>query len=121
MWMVFPSSADVASHRQIKGPDVVLLPVALDKFSDWSCACQVFSSSVGIGLSRSLELQSLLLFSSKFLTKKSRASEARVCQASAHIIANTEELRERLIAEYGELRERCSWIPNGFDRDVLVE
>lgn len=58
-------------------------------------------------------------FSSKFLTKKSRASEARVCQAAAHVIANTEELRERLIAEYGELRERCSWIPNGFDRDVL--
>ena len=50
---------------------------ALDKFSDWSCACQVFSSSVGIGLSRSLNCNPYYSFSSKFLTKKSRASEAR--------------------------------------------
>lgn len=58
-------------------------------------------------------------FSSRFLTRKSQAVEARVCKAASHVIANTEELRQRLIEEYGELRGRCTWIPNGFDRDVL--
>ena len=58
-------------------------------------------------------------FSSQWLTKKSRRTEAQVCQAASHIIANTEELRDRLVAEYPELRDRCSWIPNGFDRDVF--
>lgn len=58
-------------------------------------------------------------FSSRMLTRKSQVVEARVCQAASHVIANTEELRERLIAEYSELRDRCTWIPNGFDRDVL--
>lgn len=59
-------------------------------------------------------------FSSDVLTRKSRAVEARVCQAASHVIANTEELRERLVEEYGELRGRCTWIPNGFDREVLA-
>lgn len=58
-------------------------------------------------------------FSSRFLTRKSQAVEARVCKAASHVIANTEELRQRLIEEYAELRGRCTWIPNGFDRDVL--
>lgn len=59
-------------------------------------------------------------FSSDLLTRKSRAAEAQICQAASHVIANTEELRERLVEEYGELRDRCTWIPNGFDRDVLT-
>ncbi len=59
-------------------------------------------------------------FSSDVLTRKSRTAEARVCQAASHVIANTEELRERLVAEYGNLRDRCTWIPNGFDREVLT-
>lgn len=59
-------------------------------------------------------------FSSQVLTRKSRMAEARVCRTAAHVITNTEELREQLIAEYGELRGRCTWIPNGFDRDVLT-
>lgn len=58
-------------------------------------------------------------FSSTLLTRKSQESEARVCRAAVHVIANTEELRARLIDEYGELRDRCTWIPNGFDRDVM--
>ncbi|MCS6328541.1 MAG: glycosyltransferase [Nitrospira sp.] len=58
-------------------------------------------------------------FSSKILTRKSRAAEARVCRAAVHVIANTEELRARLVEEYGEIRDRCTWIPNGFDRDVM--
>ena len=59
-------------------------------------------------------------FSSDILTRKSRAAEARICQAASHVIANTEELRERLVAEYGDLRDRCTWIPNGFAREVLT-
>ena len=59
-------------------------------------------------------------FSSDTLTRKSRAAEAQVCQDASHIIANTEELRERLIQEYESLRGRCTWIPNGFDRDTFV-
>jgi hypothetical protein len=58
-------------------------------------------------------------FSSQVLTRKSRMVEGQVCRAATHVIANTEELRERLIEEYAELRDRCTWIPNGFDRDVL--
>ena len=42
-----------------------------------------------------------------------------MCQAASHVIANTEELRQRLIEEYSELQGRCTWIPNGFDREVL--
>ncbi|MCE7977727.1 MAG: hypothetical protein DYH03_11405 [Nitrospira sp. NTP1] len=59
-------------------------------------------------------------FSSDTLTRKSRATEARVCQSASHVIANTEELRERLIEEYESLRDRCTWIPNGFDRETLM-
>ncbi len=59
-------------------------------------------------------------FTSDVLTRKSRTTEARICQAASHVIANTEELRERLVAEYGNLRDRCTWIPNGFDREVLT-
>ncbi len=59
-------------------------------------------------------------FSSETLTKKSRATEAQVCQIASHVIANTEELRERLIEEYGSLQDRCTWIPNGFDRQTLT-
>lgn len=58
-------------------------------------------------------------FSSQILTRKSQAAEAQVCRAAVHVIANTEELRARLIEEYGELRGRCTWIPNGYDRDVV--
>jgi len=58
-------------------------------------------------------------FSSRFLTKKSQWLEAKVCKAASHVIANTEELRQRLLEEFGELRGRCTWIPNGFDREVL--
>lgn len=47
-------------------------------------------------------------------------AEALACGFASHVIANTEELRERLIREYGELRDRCTWIPNGFDREVLM-
>ena len=59
-------------------------------------------------------------FSSHTLIAKSRATEARVCQSASHVIANTEELRERLIEEYESLRGRCTWIPNGFDRETLT-
>ncbi len=59
-------------------------------------------------------------FSSNILTRKSRAAEAQVCQTASHVVANTEELRERLMDEYGSLRGRCTWIPNGFDRETLT-
>ncbi len=59
-------------------------------------------------------------FSSQVLTKKSQMAEAQACRAASRIIANTEELRDRLIEEYGDIRDRCIWIPNGFDRDVLT-
>ena len=58
-------------------------------------------------------------FNSDALTRKSRATEAQVCQGASHVIANTDELRERLIEEYEFLRDRCTWIPNGFDRETL--
>jgi len=58
-------------------------------------------------------------YSAQWLTKKSRMMEAQVCQAAGHVIANTEELRDRLVAEYPDLRDRCSWISNGFDRTVF--
>ncbi len=57
-------------------------------------------------------------FSSNMLTRKSRVAEERVCQLASHVIANTEELRDRLIEEFGSLRGRCTWIPNGFDRET---
>jgi hypothetical protein len=59
-------------------------------------------------------------FSSQVLTRKSQSAEAQVCRTASRIIANTEELRDRLVEEYGELRGRCFWIPNGFDRDILT-
>jgi len=58
-------------------------------------------------------------FTSQMLVKKSQRAEAQACRVASHVIANTEELRDRLIAEYGDIGDRCSWIPNGFDRDVL--
>ena len=59
-------------------------------------------------------------FTSQLLIRKSRMAEAQVCRFANHVIANTEELRERLIQEYSDLRDRCTWIPNGFDRKVLM-
>ncbi|MBA2486064.1 MAG: glycosyltransferase [Nitrospira sp.] len=59
-------------------------------------------------------------FSSPMLTRKSQMAEAQACRAASRIIANTEELRDRLVKEYSDLRERCTWIPNGFDREVLA-
>lgn len=58
-------------------------------------------------------------FSSRFLTRKSQLLEANVCKAASHVIANTEELRQRLLEKYDDLRGRCTWIPNGFDGDVF--
>ena len=60
-------------------------------------------------------------FSSPWLTKKSRMIEAEVCHTASHVTVNTEELRDRLIAEYEELRDRCSWISNGFERDMFTQ
>ncbi len=59
-------------------------------------------------------------FGSEFLTRKSQMTEAKMCQAASHVVANTEELRERLVKEYDELQDRCTWIPNGFEREVLT-
>ncbi len=58
-------------------------------------------------------------FNSQVLVRKSQQAEAQACRFASHVIANTEELRERLIAEYGDLQDRCTWISNGFDRDVF--
>ncbi len=59
-------------------------------------------------------------FSSQVLAQKSRTAEAKVCRVAGRIIANTEELRDRLMLEYGDLQGRCTWIPNGFDRDAIA-
>ncbi|NGZ01533.1 MAG: hypothetical protein CV090_00590 [Nitrospira sp. WS238] len=59
-------------------------------------------------------------FNSQVLARKSKMVEARVCHVASRVIANTVELRDRLVQEYGELRDRCTWISNGFDRDVLA-
>ena len=58
-------------------------------------------------------------FNSQVLVKKSQQAEAQACRFASHVVANTEELRDRLIAEYGDIRNRCTWISNGFDRDVF--
>src|SRR5574340_1252570 len=59
-------------------------------------------------------------FSSQVLARKSKMVEAQVCRTASRVIANTAELRDRLVQEYGELHGRCIWISNGFDRDVLA-
>jgi hypothetical protein len=59
-------------------------------------------------------------FSSQVLFKKSQSAETQICRTASRIIANTEELRDRLVEEHSELRERCIWIPNGFDGDILM-
>lgn len=59
-------------------------------------------------------------FSSPVLTRKSKMVEAQVCRAASRVIANTAELRDRLIREYSEIHDRCIWISNGFDRDILA-
>lgn len=60
-------------------------------------------------------------FNSPWLTKKSRLIEAQVCSSASHVTVNTEELRDRLIAEYRGIRDRCSWISNGFEREMFTE
>ena len=59
-------------------------------------------------------------FNSQVLVRKSQQAEAQACRFASHVIANTEELRDRLIAEYGDIENRCTWISNGFDRDVFL-
>ncbi len=59
-------------------------------------------------------------FNSQLLVRKSQQAEAQACRFASHVIANTEELRDRLIAEYGDIKKRCTWISNGFDRDVFL-
>lgn len=58
-------------------------------------------------------------FSSRALTQKSQTLEHRICKSAAHVIANTQELRDRLLMQYPALKDRCSCIPNGFDREVF--
>jgi hypothetical protein len=60
-------------------------------------------------------------FGSPWLSKKSLMLEAQVCRAASHVTVNTEELRDRLIVEYPNLRGRCSWISNGFERDLFSQ
>lgn len=60
-------------------------------------------------------------FNSPLLSQKSRLLEAQVCRVASHVTVNTEELRDRLIADYEGLRDRCTWISNGFDRDLFIQ
>ncbi|WHZ21026.1 MAG: hypothetical protein OJF47_000138 [Nitrospira sp.] len=59
-------------------------------------------------------------FSSQVLAKKSKMVEAQIYRTANRVIANTAELRDRLVQEYGDLHDRCIWISNGFDRDALA-
>jgi glycosyltransferase involved in cell wall biosynthesis len=59
-------------------------------------------------------------FNSQVLVRKAQQAEAQACRFASHVIANTEELRDRLIAEYGNIQNRCTWISNGFDRTVFL-
>ena len=58
-------------------------------------------------------------FSSQFLTRKARRLERSLCLEASRVIANTEELRQRLCAEYPKINERCVAITNGFDPEIL--
>ncbi|MGD9726165.1 MAG: glycosyltransferase [Nitrospiraceae bacterium] len=58
-------------------------------------------------------------FSADFLTERARRLEKSICLEAARVITNTEELRQRLCAEYPEISHKCVAIPNGFDPEIL--
>jgi glycosyltransferase involved in cell wall biosynthesis len=58
-------------------------------------------------------------FSAHFLTERARRLEKSICLEAARVITNTEELRQRLCAEYPEISNKCVAIPNGFDPEIL--
>ena len=58
-------------------------------------------------------------FTAGFLTEKARRLERSICKTASCVVANTEELRQRLCAEYPEIEPKCIAIPNGFDPEIL--
>lgn len=58
-------------------------------------------------------------FSAGFLTEKARRLEKSICLTAARVIANTEELKQRLCVEYPEIDQKCFALPNGFDPEIL--
>ncbi|HKU51651.1 MAG TPA: glycosyltransferase, partial [Nitrospira sp.] len=53
-------------------------------------------------------------FGVRFLNQKARRLEQALCSAASRVIANTDELRQRLCIEYPEIEHKCIAISNGF-------
>jgi glycosyltransferase involved in cell wall biosynthesis len=58
-------------------------------------------------------------FGVRFLNEKARRLEQALCRAASRVIANTDELKQRLCVEYPEIERRCITISNGFDAELL--
>jgi glycosyltransferase involved in cell wall biosynthesis len=58
-------------------------------------------------------------FGVRFLNQKARRLEQALCSAASRVIANTDELRQRLCIEYPEIEHKCIAISNGFDPGIL--
>jgi len=58
-------------------------------------------------------------FGSSFLNHQARQLERSICREAARIVTNTEDLRQRLCADYPEIAHKSLTIPNGFDREAL--
>lgn len=58
-------------------------------------------------------------FSAEILNRRAKRLEASLLHEAAAIIANTEELGERLAVDYPLSKEKLVVIPNGFDRDAI--
>ncbi|MBI4000608.1 MAG: glycosyltransferase [Nitrospira defluvii] len=58
-------------------------------------------------------------YRSSFLSVKAKKIEQAICQEAAWVIANTEELRHRMVSDYPEIANKCVTLTNGFDRETL--
>lgn len=60
-------------------------------------------------------------YSTEILKRRAKGLEASLLSQAAAIIANTDELGERLAADYSFVKEKIVVIPNGFDLAALGE
>jgi len=61
------------------------------------------------------------LFKSNRLIRRAERLERKICTKAARIVTTTQELRDRFMMKYPEVRDRCVTITNGFSGEPCIE